>query len=47
MFENVHFVRVMGIAGLVANLHSTYGVKPEELGIPAKALEFPMTLIPV
>ncbi|PCD89205.1 Helix-turn-helix domain protein [Vibrio mediterranei] len=47
MFENVHFVRAMGIAGLVGNLHKTYGVRPEELGIPAKALEFPMTLIPV
>lgn len=47
MFDNVHFVRVMGIRGLVDPLRSTYGITTEELGIPNSVLEYEMNLIPV
>lgn len=47
MFDNVHFVRVMGIRGLIDPLRSTYGITTEELGIPNSVLEYEMNLIPV
>ncbi len=47
MFRNVHFVRVMGIKGLVDRLQLTYGIKSDALGIPRSVLEYDMNLIPV
>lgn len=47
MFENGYFVRAMGIRGLTDGLRATYGITPEQLGLPASVFEHPMTLIPV
>ncbi|GAL34649.1 AraC-type DNA-binding domain-containing protein [Vibrio maritimus] len=47
MFRNVHFVRVMGIKGLVDRLQLTYGITSDALGIPRSVLEYDMNLIPV
>ncbi|USD61352.1 AraC family transcriptional regulator ligand-binding domain-containing protein [Vibrio sp. SCSIO 43140] len=47
MFRNVHFVRVMGIKGLVDRLQLTYGITSDALGIPHSVLEYDMNLIPI